>query len=208
MGVKIHYRGSLNNKNELKNLVNEVKDIAKSMGWSFAQLEEDWANTPTAKFVKDEAEGLKITGDCSLKGIHFSINELGDAIWLYFNANGHLSTPFQVAMEAEENYPLKKAWLATKTQEAGPDTHIAVIKLLKYLKSKYISNLEVLDNGGYWENEDLDLLNSRFNQMDKFMEDMDKAIEGFDIDSMDNPELIDKMIDDLLSALGENENAE
>ncbi|MGZ8525039.1 MAG: hypothetical protein ACXWV1_11460 [Chitinophagaceae bacterium] len=40
---------------------------------------------------------------------------------------------------------------STKTQFAGSDAHIAVIKLLRYLKEKYFSVFELDDEGKYWE---------------------------------------------------------
>jgi hypothetical protein len=35
---------------------------------------------------------------------------------------------------------------------------MTVIKLFEYLKKKYINNLEVFDEGSYWETKDEDLL--------------------------------------------------
>ena len=44
-----------------------------------------------------------------------------------------------------------EAWVSVKTQFDSPDTHIWIIGLLKYLKKRYIANLEVRDEGEYWE---------------------------------------------------------
>jgi hypothetical protein len=41
----------------------------------------------------------------------------------------------------------------TKTQFAPVDVHIAIIKLLRYIQKKYMVNLEVWDEGDYWEME-------------------------------------------------------
>jgi hypothetical protein len=51
---------------------------------------------------------------------------------------------------------------STKTQYAGPDAHIAVIKLLRYLKVKYFSAFELNDEGMYWETMDEKVLLGQF----------------------------------------------
>ena len=59
-----------------------------------------------------------------------------------------------------------------KTQFSGPDIHVWVIGLLKYLKKHYISNLEVSEESEYWETgdrrkleEDMALLNGKLQRL-------------------------------------------
>ena len=53
-------------------------------------------------------------------------------------------------------------WVSVKTQYAPPSTHITLIKLLFYLKKNYLSNLNVVDEGAFWETGDVNqLLNLR-----------------------------------------------
>jgi hypothetical protein len=51
---------------------------------------------------------------------------------------------------------------STKTQFAGPGAHIAVIKLLRWLKEKYFSAFELSAEGMYWETMDEKILLSQF----------------------------------------------
>jgi len=37
-----------------------------------------------------------------------------------------------------------------------------VIKLLKYIQKKYVDNLEVIDEGDYWQTKDAILLKGKF----------------------------------------------
>ncbi|MCF6333097.1 MAG: hypothetical protein L3J11_07415 [Draconibacterium sp.] len=60
----------------------------------------------------------------------------------------------------------------TKTQFSPIEIHIAIIKLLKYLQQKYISNLEIWDEGDYWQTGDavflkekMDFLNEKIIQV-------------------------------------------
>lgn len=42
------------------------------------------------------------------------------------------------------------------------DTHLTVLKLLRYLKEKYFSFFELSDEGMYWETQDMEILKSQF----------------------------------------------
>ncbi|HKO80734.1 MAG TPA: hypothetical protein VJU78_10070 [Chitinophagaceae bacterium] len=55
---------------------------------------------------------------------------------------------------------------STKTQFAGPDAHMAIIKLLRYLKEKYFLIFELSDEGMYWETLDKNVLFSQFAKYD------------------------------------------
>jgi hypothetical protein len=41
-----------------------------------------------------------------------------------------------------------------KLYTPNAERHIQVVKLLDYLKKKYIKDLEVIDTSGYWNNRD------------------------------------------------------
>ena len=62
----------------------------------------------------------------------------------------------------QENQRSGIDYVSVKTQFAPTEIHISIIKLLKHLKNKYILDLEVLDEGCYWETEDNKLLNKKF----------------------------------------------
>jgi hypothetical protein len=64
-----------------------------------------------------------------------------------------------------------------KTQFAPVEIHIAVIKLLKYIQQKYISNLDVYDEGDYWQTGNdqkflkgkIDFLNAAINHLENVL---------------------------------------
>ena len=208
MGIKIHYKGTLNSKDQVYQLIEEVKDIAQIMSWSYAVLDEDWETQPTAKLVSGKEKGIYIEGECGLKGIHFRAKEEADPIWLYFNAKGHLTAPFQVALEAEEGYPMGKPWIATKTDIGGYENHSAIIKLFRHLQSKFISDLQIKDNAGYWDGNNEEELKNKFSLAENMLAQVDSTLENLDPQILENPQLIDKMIEDLLEGLGTPESPE
>ncbi len=154
MGLSIHYRGTLTDKNQIYPLIDELEDIAKSMQWEYRLFDEDWSQRPDATLEKGEAGTLKIEGDARLKGVILNVHEDCESLSLCFDASGAITSLLNVALNAEEGYPSGPQWLSVKTQFAGPEVHVAVVKLLRYLKSKYLHDLEVNDESGYWETDD------------------------------------------------------
>lgn len=171
MGVTIHYQGKINDKKTIYKLIEEVEDIAQTESWPYQVLDEDWAVPPTAKLESTSGlAGIQIIGHTGLKGIRFQPHPECEYIWLFFNHAGLLTTPFRIALDAEENYPERKPWLSTKTGFSSMATHIKVINLFQYLKEKYISDLDLQDESGFWESKNR-------NHLEKFYLS-EKPIEG------------------------------
>lgn len=164
MGVTIQYRGKISDKRIIFQLIEEVEDIAKTEGWLYQTLNENWAMEPTAKLESSEGPGIQIVGHTGLKGLRFQPHPECESVWLFFNYAGILTTPFRVALDAEEHYPKRKSWVSTKTQFSTLATHVKIINLFRYLKKKYIHDLELMDETGYWETADLQVLEKYYNR--------------------------------------------
>ena len=145
MGLSIHYSGTIKDIALIDELIAEVTDICQSLSWSYHIIKEP--NTD------------------QLNGICFS-PEKCEPVFLTFLPGGRMCSPVNLmnsdlyeknGLDAELVYTT-----STKTQFAGPDAHIAVIKLLRYLKEKYFSVFELSDEGMYWETMDEKLLLSQF----------------------------------------------
>ncbi len=152
MGLSIHYSGYILDKEMLDPLIEEVTDICKTLNWS------------THTFDDDE-----------IKGVSFA-PEGSEGIYLTFNKDGRSLSPINIL--AKDIYdgklvPKEMMFIAnTKTQYAGVDAHIAIIKLLKYLSKKYFKDFTLSDEGYYWETSDEKIL---FEQFDRY----NAAIETF-----------------------------
>ncbi len=68
--------------------------------------------------------------------------------------------------------------LSTKTQFAGREVHKKIIDLLKYLKEKYFSELNVYDEGQYWETGDEAVLGRIFDRYEAVFEIVDQALNS------------------------------
>ena len=199
MGLSIHYRGALTDKRAVYHLIDEVEDIAKAMKWKYKVLDQDWSQRPTATFDSIAGGGVSIVGELALKGISFQVHPKCEWIHLVFNASCVISSPVQVAMSASEGYPAHAQWLSVKTQFAGPEAHIAIIRLLQYLKGKYLHDLEVTDEGDYWETGNYDTLKAKIEQLGRYIDRVGQALGEMDkgSDEEDIVERIEKLLRDM-----------
>jgi hypothetical protein len=141
MGITIHYKGSLRDAALTAELAEEIADICKSMGWQYETVGKD-----------------------DVSGIIFQPHPKCEIVELVFDRKGRLINPL---VYPDDDPALMVEWVHTKTQFAGPDVHIAVVKLLKYLKRKYLTDLEVEDEGEYWTREDRAYLLNKFAFLNK-----------------------------------------
>ena len=161
MGLSIHYSGVIKNVKDIDNLTNEVADICESLKWSYNIIDP-----------KDDP----------IRGISFAPQEC-EPLFLTFLPDGRICS--LVSFILKEMYPGEpfepQYTVSTKTQYAGMDAHIAVIKLLKYLKEKYFSSFDLTDEGYYWETDDLDKLRSQFSAYEMAIEVVVSALENIEI---------------------------
>lgn len=149
MGMSIHYRGRLDDVRRLPTLCDELTDIASTMNWPSATLDDDWFRSPDAK-LGGTGSG-RIEGHLGLKGVQITPHSGSEPLILFFDKEGDLRSPMTMLLILDGVLKPEEAWISMKTQFSGPDTHVWVVGLLKYLKRRYISNLEVSDESKYWE---------------------------------------------------------
>ncbi|MBN2355773.1 hypothetical protein JXO59_06645 [candidate division KSB1 bacterium] len=153
MGITIHFQGSLKDTNQVKELVEEMVDISKSLEWEWQVLDEDWTMPMTARLVHSK-DGAEIIGHLPIKGISINIHPDCEPLMLFFDSNGAITTPISMILFDEGKIERNAISSSVKTQFAPADIHITIIKLLKYLKKRYIPDLNVIDEGEYWQSED------------------------------------------------------
>lgn len=157
MGLSIHYSGYIRDGKLIDPLIQEVQDISETLGWA-------------PQIIDDE----------EIKGIGFA-PEGSEPVFLTFNRNGRLLSPINILVkDIFDGIRLDKDLIftaSTKTQYAGPDAHIAIIKLLKHISAKYLSGFELNDEGNYWETGDKKILLNQFKNYNAAIDSFCKAIE-------------------------------
>jgi len=182
MGLTIHYSGKLRNPSDLQPLIDEATDIAISMQWHHQRL----------PFFKDTPlDGVLITPEGS------------EPIWLTFHIDhGMLINPILYSYIQEtthEDIPEDAvSGVFTKTQYAGVEKHIAIIKFLRYISEKYFAHFELYDESNYWETGDEIECRKVFRRYDKIIGMVGDALDSMEIDKGETSDSVIDKIEKLL----------
>jgi len=115
-----------------------------------------------------------------------------------FDDDGNLRHP--VALMYYDYDDKNQLYVAIKTQFATPEDHIVVIKLLRYIKKAYINDLEVLDEGEYWESSDKERLVYLFNFLKEKINQLADILENNnEIKEVKNAEELVEKLDKLIA---------
>ena len=138
MGITIHYKGKLDNAENIESFVNELSDISTELGWEYQIIDD---------------------GKKQLAGISLNPHKECETLLFIFDNKGNLRSIGHLLFDNfDDKYTY---WVSTKTQYAPLEVHVAIINLLKYIKSKYISDLEVVDEADYWDTMDKNVLKEK-----------------------------------------------
>ncbi len=171
MGLSIHYSGTIHRIDAVPQFVEELTDIARSMGWDAQPINMDEA-APHFRGVI-----VNPKGDC-------------EPLSFIFDRQGRLRALMDLITDQIE--PTECSFFtATKTQFGEIETHIWIIGLLRYLKKRYLKDLEVKDEGEYWETEDLEqlgekkqFLHGRIDQLAEALSDAESLPEEATLDDI------------------------
>jgi hypothetical protein len=138
MGVTIAYRGQLADLARVEDFEDRLVDCALEIGGQ-AQIWRTWADGNPERMVRgvilclapgQESTSLLISPEGWLIGL----TDIKDA------ENGRLG---------------ERPWCFVKTQFGAVEGHVALVELLAALKREFLPDLEVSDDGDYWETRDL-----------------------------------------------------
>jgi hypothetical protein len=201
MGVSLHYRGKIKSINLVPELVIEVEDICKTNKWHYNIFDEESAR-PVKKgediiesFLSDEDELKK--PDLGLRGISFRPHEESESVSLLFDEKGVLRSILSVLfpyIQEDEKMP----WAFTKTQFAGVEAHIKLVKLLVYLEKKYFKKFDLRDDGGYYPDNDEEALRQRMGFIDNAIGTLNDIFEHGSFDG--DPDEVMGQIQEAISA--------
>lgn len=149
--ISIHYQGTSEPKT-MRKLISELKAISDEMHWKYFVIDDE-------KFV----------------GILVSTHEKCEPLSFIIDKQGRLIHPAWL----NDDNPLDFAfYVSTKTHFSTVDTHIAIVKLLKYIKKKYLIDINVIDEGDYYETEDRELLQQKWDFLLKKFEEIGSLLEN------------------------------
>ncbi|MEO6255081.1 MAG: hypothetical protein ABIO79_17365 [Ferruginibacter sp.] len=194
MGLSIHYRGQIRSYSLIEELIFETEDICKSLNWKYHTWMKtsggnDDAHVNNPDFINYIHENLK--------GISIMPDEC-EPVELVFFPSGKLCSPIKLQFNDAATNDLMVEYVSTKTQYAGIDTHLAVLKLLQYFKDKYFSFFELSDEGMYWETKDIEVLKAQFARYDFIVNSTRNALKDFKALPGETPESLADRLEELL----------
>jgi hypothetical protein len=170
--IYIKYSGSIPEKGSIIQMEEEFTDISQISGWGYELVTENFNTLTSASrrsFTEkneteepDNEELLSLSSaDVYLEGIILKIDRDMEPLKLTFDKNGKMAT---ISFCTTDTVGLNKKLTVKKYEflyypfiklyTPNAERHIQVIKVLDYLKKKYIKDLEVIDTSFYWNNRD------------------------------------------------------
>ncbi len=200
MGITIHYRGSIEDLSLIDPIQRAMVEFCQSMNWKYHLWNEDLSKPFNAKLVHTD-KGAEIKGHIPLRGISIDSDPNNETLNLLFNPEGRLSSFLQEILLHDGTLTKDQDWVFVKTQFGTVDAHIAIVKLLQYLKQSYIPNLEVKDEGEYWETGDTEHLMGKRAFLFGKMAQVEKALSSVQFDHEPTREELIQKIDEAIRKL-------
>ncbi len=155
-GVTIYYRGRLADTGQIRTISDELTAIAERMSWKWNSLDEDWETpaTATISFERvNESDIAQIRGHLPLKGVSFRPEGADGPLEFFFDPEGNLRSLLDMVFITERNLKPEDAWICTDMQTSPSEMSIWVGSLMRYLKERYIPDMEIYDDGECPESE-------------------------------------------------------
>jgi hypothetical protein len=190
MGLSIHYQGNIKNYALIGALTAEVEDICHSLNWPFQVFD-------TEKSELQPGETAEKYTPHDVMGISFTPAE-SETVFLTFLPDGRLCSPLKLIYYDPATNDLMIEVIHTKTQYAGPDTHIAILKLLDYLSKKYFASFELNDEGGYWGTWDEAILLAQFARYNFIVDQMRTALSDVKLAPGESIETLAERIEEII----------
>ena len=145
-GVTIHFEGTVSSNDNLSKIFYVVKDFAAKNKWTVEDASSDQG--VLQRVINEENKDYK----GKITGIVVRISDQCEPLYFQFG-DDLLMQDF------------------VKTQFAGPDVHIKIVELLEIIKP-YFKNLNIIDEGEYWETKDREILEKHMNTVNSIINEI------------------------------------
>ena len=180
MGVTIHYRGRLADLTRIEDFEDRLLDLALEVGGQ-AQIWRSHADQDPQRVVR---------------GIILNLAPGQDSTSLLVSPEGWLIGLTDIE-DAERGVLAEPPWCFTKTQFGPVEGHVALIEMLAELRREFVPDLEVSDEGGYWETHDLAELARRRGVVQQAIDAMAEGLQrhGLSREAAEDPDILRKRIE-------------
>jgi len=175
MGITISYRGSIADLDRIEDFEDRVIDLSLELG-SNAQIWRSVCDDDPRRVVR---------------GVILDLYPGQETTSLLISPEGWLInlSEIQAAETGELGEP---PWCFVKTQFGPVEGHVAIVELLACLKNEFIPNLEVRDEGNYWESRDVDVLRQTFARLQAAIEGLADGLRrhGLSSEAAEDPGIV------------------
>lgn len=149
MGITIHYRGTIDNMAQVETMEGRLLDLVFSLGGR-ATIWRSYGEESSQRMVR---------------GLLVEMEPGQETFSLLISPEGHLTPLFQIEDAEKIGFDVPP-YCFVKTQFGTPLGHVALVNLLAALKERYCSNLEVEDEGEYYETREYNRLKHKMQFLD------------------------------------------
>lgn len=180
MGVTIHYRGTVDDVSRVEDMEDRVVDLAFALGGQ-ATVWRSYADHDPTRVVR---------------GVMIEMAPGHDTFSLLVSPEGHLTPLFQIE-DAEKTPFDEPPGCFVKTQFGSIQGHVAIVHLLDALRQRFCSNLQVTDEGEYYETRDVVALTDRMQFLAKAMDSLADELReyGLSREATEDPNILASRIE-------------
>lgn len=175
MGITIHYRGTMDDVSQIETMEDRVLDLVFSLGGR-ATIWRSHADHDSSRVVR---------------GLMVELEPGQDTFSLLVSPEGHLTPLLQI--EDAEKAPFDEPpYCFVKTQFGSLQGHVSIVHLLDALRQQYSSNLEVSDEGEYYENRDIHRLTQKMEFLRTAINSMAEGLHkhGLNEEAAEDPNIL------------------
>lgn len=193
MGITIHYRGTMDDLTKVETMEDRVLDLAFSLGGRA---------TIWRSFAEEDRDRV-------VRGLIVEMEPGQDSLSLLVSPDGHL-TPFFQIEDAEKTPFAEPPYCFVKTQFGSIQGHIAIVHLLDAIRQQYCSNLEVNDEGGYFEDRDVNKLTQNKRSLGSAIHSMAEGLieHGLSKEAAEDPSILVTRIERIAALVHQKMRAE
>ena len=180
MGITIHYCGTMDDIRQVETMEDRVLDLVFSLGGRA---------TIWRSYADDDRERI-------VRGLMVEMEPGQETFSLLVSPEGHLTPLFQIE-DAEKTPFAEPPYCFVKTQFGSLQGHIAVVHLLDGIRQQYCSNLQVTDEGEYYENWDINQLTQKRQLLNTAISSMAEGLRehGLSKEAAEDPNILASRIE-------------
>jgi len=150
MSTTVHYFGKIKSLEMVREIQEEFREIAQVSGWAHEMVDYSFSREIGASAPRMSLKGIRITLSKSVSPFQLTFDKDGYLSHIYYDKTEGLKP--HVAPNTRTL--LHQVHTSTSLRASDPKNHVTLVKLLDYVKKRYVPNLEVIDNSGYWFSRD------------------------------------------------------